>query len=618
MEFREDINGLRAIAVITVVVFHFSPSLLPGGFIGVDVFFVISGYLMTRIIWGRIDDKSFNIFQFYKARLKRIVPALVVMAFIVTLYLWHSLYDAEFQQYLKHLFSSLLFFSNVVYWQESGYFSASAHENWLLHTWSLSVEWQFYIIYPIILSFLSVIFTKKVMGYLLLLAALASYLLSIYATFVWPDPAYFSLPTRAWQMLAGALVFFFPLPKKYQFSWMPLIGIGVILCCSLYYFSGVGWPGYHGIFPVLGACIILYSGEEHASILLNNTFMQNIGKWSYSIYLWHWPIVVFIYNQSFTVHGYHLVLGILVSIILGYLSFIFIEQTKHYRAKLILFLTTLAFSNFAFSFSIGATSLRPISADPSNTLVTMYARMQQQMQSQAKKTSCRLSEHLRDDGEFTLPKKCLNLSGEGGVMVWGDSHAEAISRGFQAELLPENIIVSSGCRPSFNQPVGNSSKLRVACDTANSLAKTVLVEANPSVVIVAMKNNHELVDWHNSIRVLKAHGVDKIIVIGPTPQFYPSLPLVYARENPSGVSLSTRKLDTDLIVTDKIMEELLNTYKGVDYVSLIKKLCFGEGAAMLCTVKIEGTLISFDYGHLHPHASVYLSNKHVLPLIKSK
>ena len=155
MGFRSDINFLRAIAVVLVVVFHFSNVALPGGFVGVDIFFAISGYLMTGIIFSQIQKQRFSLLSFYLARAKRIIPALSVMVLSVLVYGWFYLFDVEFIKLLKHAFSSLLFYSNVVYWQEAGYFSASAHQNWLLHTWSLSVEWQFYMVYPIILLLLT-------------------------------------------------------------------------------------------------------------------------------------------------------------------------------------------------------------------------------------------------------------------------------------------------------------------------------------------------------------------------------------------------------------------------------------------------------------------------------
>lgn len=158
MQFRFDINGLRAYAVIAVVIYHFNSQWLSGGFAGVDVFFVISGYLMTSIILKGISTENFSIMYFYMARAKRIIPALFIMCLAVLLLGWFILSPIEFKDLGKHTAASAGFVSNLIYWKESGYFAASSHSKWLLHTWSLSVEWQFYLIYPVLLVILSKVY----------------------------------------------------------------------------------------------------------------------------------------------------------------------------------------------------------------------------------------------------------------------------------------------------------------------------------------------------------------------------------------------------------------------------------------------------------------------------
>lgn len=151
MQFRKDINGLRAIAVCAVVLFHFNAPWMPGGFAGVDVFFVISGFLMTGIILRGIQEKNFSLMKFYVARANRIIPALAVLCLVLLVVGWFHLTPMEYKTLAKHVVSSITFYSNHVYWGEAGYFTAASNEKWLLHSWSLSVEWQFYIIYPVIL-----------------------------------------------------------------------------------------------------------------------------------------------------------------------------------------------------------------------------------------------------------------------------------------------------------------------------------------------------------------------------------------------------------------------------------------------------------------------------------
>lgn len=616
MEFRRDINALRAIAVLLVVVFHFSPESMPGGFIGVDIFFVISGFLMTAIIIGKLEKKSFSIFDFYEARFKRIVPALVVMLITLTIFLWNFQFDIEFERYLKHLFASLLFYSNILYWQEAGYFTAVAHENWLLHTWSLSVEWQFYLLYPIILVPIYSFLGKKVLWYLILAAAISSFTIGVFATQIWPDPAYFSLPTRAWQMLVGSLVFLCPIHSKFQKAWMKYLGFAAILTSAFAYSPTVGWPGYHALLPILGTSLILYSNCRN-TFLMDGAIVQLLGKWSYSIYLWHWPIVVFLYNQPYSVEWYHLFAGVLISILFGFLSFTFIESMKFFKLKIMLYLSIVVFAGTASTYATGHQSLRSISADPRNIKLEQYKNMQMSVQNKAS-SSCRVSEHLHSDDRFILPKKCIHESGFQSILIWGDSHAESLSIGLiNYSDNPETFstIVSSGCQPSFNQTVGNSSKLRRACDAANKLAFDYVVKNKPDIVIVAMKDKHEEIDWGNTLEILHVNGVEQVIVIGPTPQFYPSLPLAFLREQPEGSSISTKKLDRSLIDTDKKMKVILETSTQTEYISLIDWFCGNQDTKLSCKVRLDEELIYFDYGHLTPLASLHLAEKVLQPII---
>jgi peptidoglycan/LPS O-acetylase OafA/YrhL len=196
--FRFDINGLRAIAVIAVVLFHFNPTLVPGGFAGVDVFFVISGFLMTGIIFRGLKNNSFNVLKFYAARANRIIPALAVLCGVVLLFSYFFIGVLDQIDVHRHVNGSMWFFSNFIYWRESGYFDTDAHEKWLLHTWSLSVEWQFYILYPAALLALRRFFSLENLKRFVVVGAVLSFAISIIITMKFPNIAYYSLPTRAW------------------------------------------------------------------------------------------------------------------------------------------------------------------------------------------------------------------------------------------------------------------------------------------------------------------------------------------------------------------------------------------------------------------------------------
>lgn len=326
MSFRFDINGLRAIAVLAVVLFHFNPAWLPGGFAGVDVFFVISGFLMTSIIFTGIENNSFNLFKFYNARANRIVPVLAAMFATLLIFGWFYLAPADYRDLAKQVEQSSMFSSNILFAKGGGYFDTNEKSKWLLHTWSLSVEWQFYIFFPLLVlaikKYLKVLSLKKVFLGLFILSL--GY--SIYTTYQDHNKAYFLLASRAWEMLFGGLAFLYPVQLKKQRHRIGLQLFGLMLIFSSYFLISehTPWPGYMALIPVTGAYFILISNIQH-NPLINNLIFRNIGKWSYSIYVWHWPLVIF--GLYFSLEKWWLY-GIPLSILLGFLSYQLIEKIK--------------------------------------------------------------------------------------------------------------------------------------------------------------------------------------------------------------------------------------------------------------------------------------------------
>jgi len=326
MKFRKDINGLRAIAVIAVVLFHFNASWMPGGFAGVDVFFVISGFLMTGIIFRGLEQENFSILKFYLARANRIIPALAVLCFALLVFGWLCLAPVDYRELGKHVVSSMGFLSNIVYWKESGYFDAASHEKWLLHTWSLSVEWQFYIIYPLVLVAMKKFMSLKNIKASLLVATVLGFIFCVLVTPKWPNSAYFLLPTRAWEMMVGGVAYLYPLTltssKKKVFEWS---GVALIVLSYISISKENLWPGYLAIIPVIGAFLVIQARRNN-SVITGNFLFQSLGKWSYSIYLWHWPFVVAIYFYGLS--DYFVYLGLVASVFFGFLSNKYIESAK--------------------------------------------------------------------------------------------------------------------------------------------------------------------------------------------------------------------------------------------------------------------------------------------------
>lgn len=329
-DFRYDINGLRAIAVIIVLLYHFRVTAFSGGFVGVDVFFVISGYLMTSIIVGGLKSGTFTIPTFWWRRICRIVPALFVLLLTLLVLGWFFIDPVAYLAVAKEAMSSELFVSNIHFYRQDGYFDSDSETKWLLHTWSLSVEWQFYLLYPLGVAAIARLFGLKWLPMLIGLALASSLVLCILLTAYKASFAFFMFPTRAWEMLAGSLVFLYLSEPGKVFS--PLVsrvgqiaGVAIIIAASTGFSPANSWPSYNALIPVLGAVLVIATGQS-SSGLWHARPVQAIGRWSYSIYLWHWPIVVGLkYYEWFDVPIFWTG-GILLSLLLGGLSYAYVER----------------------------------------------------------------------------------------------------------------------------------------------------------------------------------------------------------------------------------------------------------------------------------------------------
>lgn len=290
--FRLDINGLRAVAVIAVVLYHFNSSWLPGGFAGVDVFFVISGFLMTSIIFRGIEGGNFSIYRFLVARAKRIVPALVAVVTLLLVIGYLALEPLTYQQVGKHSLGSITFLSNFIYMFESGYFDADSKSKFLLHTWSLSVEWQFYFVYPIVLFSLSKAFSVNRLKDIVMISFCAIFILCIYTTNQNPTASYYMIYSRAWEMLLGGMAYCFTWNASRSKSTAAYyVGLTLILISVLFIDDKTPWPGYMAMLPAIGAFMVI-SANAQSGVLSLRPF-QAIGTGSYSMYLMHWPVLVF-------------------------------------------------------------------------------------------------------------------------------------------------------------------------------------------------------------------------------------------------------------------------------------------------------------------------------------
>lgn len=481
--FRKDINGLRAYAVVAVLLYHYGMAGMSGGYAGVDVFFVISGFLMTTIILPKVESGRFSLSDFYLARIRRILPALAVLCVAVLLFGWFWLAPYLYENLGKSAGASLLFFSNFVYNRGGGYFAPHAHDNWLLHTWSLSVEWQFYLLYPLLLLALARFSrgSRHIIRTTLLVALLASFAYAVYLTSAKPTSAFFLLPSRAWELLAGSLVFLY---SGQAFSdkasrAIEAAGLALIVVSFFAYDSNTPWPGYFAALPVMGTCLVLLAARQD-SLLTGNRVAQSLGRWSYSIYLWHWPLVVGLGYFDVRSESHWLIAAMAASLVLGALSYHLVEQPSARWMRKLDSRTSWATAGagLMFAFSFAAVAYFDHGVERTFRLPAEVLAAAHEKKNTGKLTTCNTAE-----------SQCLLGDGQTLAVVWGDSHAIAAVSGVAdaAKQAGGRILFfgQQACPVIFNARVSNAESPYFCRDFNNMVFERLkrLDRAVPVIVI---------------------------------------------------------------------------------------------------------------------------------------
>ena len=360
MVYRKEIDGLRALAVLPVIFFHAGYKVFDGGFIGVDIFFVISGYLITTIIIEDISCKKFSIINFYERRARRILPALFTVILFCIPLAWMWMLPAQMESFSRSLIAVTLFLSNILFWKEYGYFGTPVEEKPLIHTWSLSIEEQYYLIFPIFLIFFWK-FQKNRIFWIILIISILSLLLSEWGSRNSPNANFYLTPTRAWELLVGSMTAIIIYKKKIKSNnILSLIGFFIVSLSIFIYDRGTPFPSFFTLFPLLGVVLIIIFGKDNTLVskILGNKFLVQIGLISYSLYLWHQPLFVYFkispyYNED----SFLKPIIILFSFLLAFLSWKFIEQPfrdkKKVKKKLFFSLSLLVALFFVFIGLIG-------------------------------------------------------------------------------------------------------------------------------------------------------------------------------------------------------------------------------------------------------------------------
>lgn len=423
ISYRHDINGLRAWAVIAVLLFHFKVPGVSAGFIGVDVFFVISGFLMTAIIIKGLEANNFSIWKFYLARIRRIVPALMMLIVVLLVLGWFWLPTPDYQTLGSQSAYALSFLSNIHFWRAAGYFDAAAQEKWLLHTWSLGIEFQFYVLFPIYLLILWKIKPQlKTLVWGLVIACAVSLAVSVFISHLKPAAAFYLLPTRGWELAAGGLAFIVsreanaPQRLAKPMFWL---GFGLWVVAAFLIDDSFAWPSGWALLPVLGTMLIILAQQTNAK-LMHNPLAQWLGDRSYSLYLWHWPLVVALYFAGLQQEWLWIAAAFALSLLLGHVSFRFVETPTR------IYLTNAHFGKQIAV--LGVTGLVIGLAAVSVRLFTFEGRLPaavQQIAAEANNRYARTSECISVSDKTNIPVDCLFNELEPGVISIGDSHNQA-------------------------------------------------------------------------------------------------------------------------------------------------------------------------------------------------
>lgn len=606
--YRTDIDGLRAIAVLAVVIFHLNPRKLDGGFLGVDMFFVISGFLITGLTWKALEQQQFSLLEFYGKRIRRLFPALFAMLFVCAAVILLTGLPQDVENFGKSAIATTFYVSNFYFWSISDYFNGAAKSDPLLHTWSLSVEEQFYLFFPAVLILVHKFLRAKALPVFLLLA-LAFLGLSEFLLRENPSLAFYISPSRFWQFMAGGVLNFIALKDRFSakfatgVAWTSLF---ILLACFSEYSDSTDYPGINSILPTLAtAALILFGAVEGNSVtaLLSKRPFRFFGEISYSVYLWHWPFIVFYKMQFGEFDSLTMLLLFSLTVILGYLSWRFVEQP--FRSVSVKKQAGKIYVSAAFLMAVSAIiSGIYISSDgfddrysPKALPIVKYL---EKTDSNNPPLECfwalEISKSYAKDQCLKTDKHKKN------VLLLGDSHMEHFAKAL-GDLFPEyqfSRVTGPGCRPLL--PVKKSDSCRQLMQPVfDEYLKEYKFDA---IVLGGRWDLDEVGKLEAAIDAIKAVHGNRIIVLGPVIEYripFPRLLLKYIDSDNMDEKVDRFNTYEKTSILDKRLEQVTKE-KGVGYFSVLKALCTDSR----CTHLVSGEPVQTDYGHLSYYGATHV------------
>ena len=623
MNYRREIDGLRAVAVLPVILFHAGFSVFSGGYIGVDVFFVISGYLITSILISELEEERFSIVRFYERRAKRILPALfsVMLACLPLAYMW--MLPSQLKDFAQSLVAVVFFGSNILFWSESGYFAADAELKPLLHTWSLAVEEQYYLLFPIFLLLAWRFGRSKVFWSVVVIAAI-SLLLSEWGWRNKPSANFYLAPTRAWELLVGSICAFLTVGRAIKSNnILSAIGLVAIVFAIFCFDEDTPFPSIYALVPVVGTAMIILFGRQGTWVakLLSKRSFVGIGLISYSAYLWHQPLFAFARLRNLTEPS-HVLMGLLavIALLLAWATWYFVEQPFR-RGSNPLLVTRR--SVFAWSGSVGAVFVALGLAGHFNdgfsqrkngnglSFEELHARIV------VNPGISRECIEQRDISVVVNNSNC-QVGDDPKILLWGDSYAmhlyQALSQNSMAQKIGIRQIALSQCMPNLSLARNGSETLAHECISFNSQVAAHIAESNYEFVIMASPFNrigsahydengeqHFIEDATDLVNLLIETG-EYVESLGATPIFVLPPPTngsnlgncfigsIWRGQNPSACDYLESEISSSRLAVYTAMQGIVSRYSVVDFREL---LCVDKK----CISHIDSTPVYRDEGH---------------------
>jgi peptidoglycan/LPS O-acetylase OafA/YrhL len=608
--YRADIDGLRAIAVVAVIFFHLQTGFVQGGYVGVDVFFVISGYLITGIVYEEVVLGSFSVGRFYERRIRRIFPALFTVVAACAIAGWFMLLPSEYEAFGRSVIATTLFVSNQFFLTQSNYFAAAAGESRvLLHTWSLAVEEQFYLVFPLFLLVLQKTVRGRTVA-VVWIVTVTSFAASVWLLHVNPNAAFYFAPVRAWELLIGCLIALgaFPALKNYPArNVLGALGLILIGAAVFGFRSYTPFPGVAALAPVIGAALIIYSGNGPPTLVarvLGLRALVFVGLISYSLYLWHWPIIVFtVLGLGHSLHIGERVAVLAACVLASTASWYFVERPFRKRGAVLVWARLLPASLAAMAvfcaLGVATIDARGLPGRFSTRANDLAAYLEYDPAEAYRQGHCFML--AATAAEFDA-HECLGRdSRRPNDLLIGDSHAAHLWYGLQNEFPRTHFqqATAVGCKPLIGSDADKACRAMLGDNLLRSLAKLqpdrILLSAEwtPSDLQPLLRTIQQLRTLHQSV-----------YVFGPSQEYTSSLPRLLAMNVAHAPVIAAGGEGTPS-GNDQIFDTAIRA-SGATYISVYRTMCPSGRCA---TTTDRGIPIYFDTGHFTEAGSMWVAQK---------